>query len=154
MKIVTTKHFGLKFLLLIIFWVVPAVPCASSPEICVGGEELSVPIVYGRVVYSRKGNTEEAIPGATVQVSRVVGDELQYVGIATTDNAGYFHIKGIRPGKYNISASVSGFRTWSARLKVVKAPQTQKIEKQIVIGLQPFVPGACGNARVEMVKSK
>lgn len=137
-----------------LFLIIAAAPCASLPDICVGSEALKVPVVYGRVVYSRKGGAEEPIPDAIVQVSRVVGDELQFVGIDRTDRDGYFHIKDIPYGSYEISAKAEVFRSWSAKLKVTKASKARKIEKQIIIGLEPLLPGACGNARVEMIKSK
>ena len=134
--------------------IIVAASTIAAPDICVRSDELKVPIVYGRVVYSWKGSKEEPIPNATIQVSREVGDELKLVGTATADNNGYFHINNIALGRYKISVSANNFKSWSARLKVVKASKYQKIEKQIVFVLEPFVSGACGDARVEKIQSK
>lgn len=59
--------------------------------------------IRGRVVDSK---TKETLPGASVYIENDKGKQ----GV-TTDVYGYFHLKGLNPGIYNLNISFMGYQT-------------------------------------------
>jgi hypothetical protein len=125
-----------------------------SPEVYVQTKQLNVPAVRGRVVFSWKGSTEEPVPNVAIELRTQINDEWQTVARSNANESGDFNIRDVRPGNYDIVARKDGFRQAWARIRVVEASESAMRKKSLVLILEPLVPGACGDARVEKPKSR
>jgi hypothetical protein len=125
-----------------------------SPDVCVQTKHLNVPAVRGRVAFSWKGSTEEPVPNVAIELRTQTNDEWQTVATSNANESGDFDIRGVRPGNYDIVARKDGYRQTWARIRVVKASESAMSKKSLVLILEPLVPGACGDARVEKLKSR
>jgi hypothetical protein len=150
----TIKQFTLGLLILSALILISVAPGKSAPDTCIQTKDLKVPAVHGRVIFSWKGSKEESVPNATIELRQEINDEWKTIAKVKADASGNFDIPQIPPGKYDIYARVDGFRETWARIKVVGASKSKVLEKELVLILGPFVPGACGDARVEKRKSQ
>ena len=83
--------------------------------------------VRGQVLDSSKG----ALPGATVTITNTETNE---VATATTNADGNFSVPFLRPGRYTLTAELSGFQKYTQAGLVLQVNETATINVQLGVG--------------------
>jgi hypothetical protein len=85
----------------------------------------------GSIVGTVVDTTGAAIPGATVKVVNV---ETQVTHTAVTDERGVYSVLLLNPGKYNVTATLQGFKTFVREGQLVAVAETVRIEISLATG--------------------
>ncbi|MBI4478950.1 MAG: TonB-dependent receptor [Acidobacteria bacterium] len=93
-------------------------------------------VTYGQVITGTisgtvKDSSGAVLPGASVQVQNTDTGQGRTV---TTDSRGYYTASNIRPGNYEITASVAGFQTEIKRGLIVNVGQASVIDFVLQVG--------------------
>ena len=107
-----------------------AFPVQSSAvaDTCVN-KTLKVSEVKGRVVTPPWDRPEEAVPDASVKISKCHGADCSVVAETVTNNLGSFSFAGIAPGEYQIKAEAPsvGRVFWTIRVNRSSAKEGREI---------------------------
>ena len=93
-------------------------------------------VTYGQVITGTisgtiKDSSGAVLPGASVQVQNMDTGQGRTV---TTDARGYYTAPNIRPGNYEVSASVAGFQTEVRQGLMVNVGQASVIDFTLQVG--------------------
>ena len=83
--------------------------------------------IHGRVL----DPTSAAVPGATVDA---LNEDTGFARQATSNPDGEFAIRALPPGKYKITATLSGFKTYTQTHIQVSVGQNARADVQLEIG--------------------
>lgn len=85
----------------------------------------------GSIVGTVVDATNAAIPGATVKVVNV---ETQVANTSVTDERGAYSVLLLNPGRYNVTATLQGFKTFIREGQLVAVSETVRIDITLATG--------------------
>lgn len=112
---------------------------------------IKAPAVRGRVVAAFEQRAEEPIPNASVKLLKCVDGDCQTIAEVQTDESGRFSIERVKPGEYDIVATVTHFEKVWVGLKV--NGKSGDRSKEIVFGLGPGLNCCAGWAKVRKIRT-
>jgi hypothetical protein len=71
------------------------------------------------------------LPGVTVEVTNTATNQVR---TATTGPDGYYSVPLLQPGRYDVKATLSGFRTFLRQAITVTVESTARVDMQLVVG--------------------
>ena len=110
---------------------------------------LKVSHIAGRVVATSSGR-EEPIPNATIELRQLRNDEWQTKFTVASDDKGFFQIRDVPSGKYDMHVTAQNFHSFATtvRLKASKSSATREIVVTLGIGFHD-----CGSASVRKLNA-
>jgi hypothetical protein len=121
-------------------------PRTSAADVCVYTRQ-KVSAIYGRVISVGK-SPDDPIPQAQIKLLEYRNDEWVGKAEVITSDDGRFSFRSISPGRYHLRASAPFLRTIEFEVKVGKSSSSKKIDREIIIGLEPF---GCGDLFIRKI---
>ncbi|PYQ21886.1 MAG: hypothetical protein DMF79_07140, partial [Acidobacteria bacterium] len=87
--------------------------------------------IQSTILGTVKDPTGAAVPGVTVEV---VNAGTRATRTVTTDATGDYRVPNLEPGRYGVSAALTGFKRWAREEIVLAANQIKRIDVDLAVG--------------------